>query len=117
MNKAEVIATMTAIRAAYPNYYRVQAEIDDAINLWAEMLVDDKAEYIAKAVKEFIKTDISGFPPTIGQIRNKAGEIKKAEYDKRKRETDMLPEPEIDIAEMPEELKRKMAAWMRGMQV
>ena len=105
MNKAEVMAIMAAIRAAYPNYYKSLAEIDDAINLWAEMLADDKAEYIAKAVKEFIKTDTSGFPPTIGQIRTRAREIHINDIEKSKRN---LPEPETKAIPMPEELREKL---------
>ena len=102
---------MTAIRAAYPNYYKNQAEIDDAINLWAEMLADDKAEYIAKAVKEFIKTDTSGFPPTIGQIRTRAREIHITDIEKSKRN---LPEPETKAIPMPPELREKLEKWLKG---
>lgn len=111
MSRAEVIAIMTAIRAAYPNYYKNQAEVNDAINLWAEMLADDKAEYIAKAVKEFIKTDTSGFPPTIGQIRTRAREIHIADIEKSKRN---LPEPETKAIPMTPELREMLEKWLKG---
>jgi len=108
---------MAAIRAAYPNYYKNQAEINDAINLWAEMLADDKAEYIAKAVKEFIKTDTSGFPPTIGQIRSQAKDIHIAELEREKRERDLLPEPDLKKTPMPDELREKFNAMLDRMKV
>lgn len=108
---------MTAIRAAYPNYYKNQTEINDAINLWHEMLVDDKADYIAKAVKDFIKNDTTGFPPTIGQIRSRARDIRIAELEQEKREKDLLPKPETEGIPMPEEIRQKISAMLDGMKV
>lgn len=108
---------MTAIRAAYPNYYRNQGEIDDAINLWSEMLSEDKAEYIAKAVKDFIKNDSTGFPPTIGQIRSRARDIRIAELEQEKRERDLLPEPDVKGIPMPDELREKFNAMLERMKV
>jgi hypothetical protein len=99
---------MSAIKVAYPSYYKNQTEIDDAINLWAEMLSDDDPAYIAKAVKQFIKTDSKGFPPAIGQIRTIAAEIRKEEWDKRQRENFQLPEPEIERIPMPDDIREKM---------
>jgi hypothetical protein len=117
MSKTEVIAIMTAIRAAYPNYYKNQAEVNDAINLWAEMLQDDKADHIAKSVKDFIKNDSSGFPPTIGQIRSRARDIHIAELERRKRERDLLPEPDLKGIPMPDELREKFNAMLDRMKV
>lgn len=114
MNKTEVTTVMTAIKAAYPNFYKSQVETDDAISLWAEMLSEDKPDYIAKAVKDFIKNDSSGFPPTIGQIRSRAREIRIAELEAEKRERDLLPEPEVRGTPMPEELRQKLNAWLKG---
>jgi len=108
---------MTAIRAAYPNYYRNQAEVSDAITIWHEMLQDDKADHIAKAVKEFIKTDTSGFPPTIGQIRSQARDIHIAELEREKRERDMLPEPEVNGIPMPDDIREKINAMLDRMKI
>ena len=117
MSRAEVIAIMTAIRAAYPNYYKNQAEVNDAISLWSEMLAEDKADYIAKAVKDFIKNDNTGFPPTIGQIRSRARDIHIAELEREKRERDLLPEPELKGIPMPDELREKFNAMLDRMKV
>ena len=108
---------MTAIRAAYPNYYKNQAEVNDAISLWSEMLAEDKADYIAKAVKDFIKNDNTGFPPTIGQIRSRAREIYTAELEREKRERDMLPEPEVNGIPMPDDIREKINAMLDRMKV
>lgn len=110
MNKTEVTAIMSAIKVAYPSYYKNQAEIDDAINLWAEMLSEDDPAYIAKAAKQFIKVDAKGFPPSIGQIRTLAAEIRKSEYEERKRQQDALPEPKIERCPCPPEILEKMQA-------
>lgn len=108
---------MTAIRAAYPSYYRNQAEIDDAISLWSEMLSEDDSQFIAKAVKDYIKNDTSGYPPSIGQIRARAAEIRRAEWEARKREQDQLPEPPVKAVPMPDELREKLKAWLKGASV
>ena len=108
---------MTAIRAAYPNYYRNQAEVSDAITIWHEMLQDDKADYIARAVKDFIKNDNTGFPPTIGQIRSRARDIYIAELEREKRERDMLPEPEVNGIPMPDDIREKINAMLDRMKV
>ncbi len=106
---------MTAIRVAYPNYYKNQAEISDAINLWAEMLVDDESIFIGKAVKDYIKNDTSGFPPAIGQIRNRAAEIHRKEWNQRQREIGLIPEPEPKAVPMPEEIRVKLDAFKKGL--
>lgn len=97
---------MSAIKVAYPSYYRNQTEIDDAINLWAEMLSEDDPVYTAKAVKQFIKTDSKGFPPAIGQIRTLAAEIRHSEWERQQRE--QLPEPKIERIPMPDDIREKM---------
>ena len=117
MNKIEVKAMMTAIKVAYPNFYKNQAEVDDAICLGEEMLIDDKTEYIAEAVKDFIKNDSTGFPPTIGQIRNRARDIHIAELEQEKRERDLLPEPNLKRIPMPDELREKINAMLDRMKV
>jgi hypothetical protein len=99
---------MSAIKVAYPSYYKDQAEIEDAINLWTEMLAEDDARLIAKAVKQFIKTDSKGFPPSIGQIRTLAAEIRKKEWEAEQRELDALPEPEIKREPCPPDIMEKM---------
>lgn len=105
---------MMAIKAAYPSYYKNQGEIDDAVNIWAEMLAQDESINIAKAVKEYIKTNTSGFPPSIGQIRGLAKEINRKEWGQRQREIDVLPAPPIKAVPMPDDIREKMNKLMKG---
>lgn len=58
---------MAYLKAIYQNYYK--NDIDLTVMAWADALINDNAKYIMLAAKEFIKTDTSGFPPTIGQLR------------------------------------------------
>lgn len=71
MNKAETIAIMAVLKEAYPMYYKDKGkeEINTAVNLWAEMFADDDVNLVKAAVKRYIATDIKGFPPVIGQIK------------------------------------------------
>lgn len=99
---------MSAIKVAFPSYYKNQTEIEDAVNLWSEMLSEDDPVYIAKAVKQFIKTDSKGFPPSIGQIRTLAAEIRHSEWEQKQREIQSLPEPEKERIPMPEDIRAKI---------
>ena len=67
MNKKETATLMAIIKTAYPEYYRNQTDLIDAVNLWAEMFTKDDATLIAKAVKKFIKTDSRAFLRRLGK--------------------------------------------------
>lgn len=99
---------MAIIKTSYPEYYRQTSEIEDAINLWSEMLANDDPNIISKATKKFIQTDTKGFPPKIGQIRMIAEDIRHAEWIEHQQAANKLPEPERHTVPMPEELKKKI---------
>ena len=101
MNRQEVIALMTVIKATFPAYYRESDSVNDAVAIWSELLSSDNPLHITKALKDFIKTDTSGFPPTIGQIRNLAKEYRYQDYIK-KQEIEELPPPKSE-----EEIKKQ----------
>lgn len=63
----------------YRNYFKGD-NLDFTVLVWADALVDDEAKYIMRAAKDYIKTDASGFPPSIGQLRAIAKEIKRKDY-------------------------------------
>ncbi len=65
---------MAYLKAIYQNYYK--NDIDLTVMAWADALIDNNAKYIMLAAKEFVKTDTSGFPPTIGQLREIARKFK-----------------------------------------
>lgn len=72
MNDIETMKILAVLKAAYPAAYNKQTdeEIDAVIELWGMMFETEPYELVGAAVKGFIATDITGFPPSIGQIKN-----------------------------------------------
>ena len=64
---------MAILETAYPSYYakRNAQQHIEAAKLYAEMFADDPANLVYSAVKAFIVGDTSGFPPSIGQIKER----------------------------------------------
>lgn len=78
MTKIETLKLMATLRAAYPQYY-AKVGLEDAeitAALWQRMFQDDDAGRVGAAVAAFIASDASGFPPSIGQIKDKLDKIR-----------------------------------------
>lgn len=77
MNKMETARVLSVLRAAYPNFYKGMArgELEQILDLWTDMFLDDDPEIVGGAVKAFIATDSKGFPPVIGVIKDKVRQI------------------------------------------
>ena len=105
MNRKETLAILVVIKAAFPAFYR-DSNSNDVTAIWEEALEQDKAEHIAKALKDFIKTDTTGFPPTIGQIRGLAKEYRYQDFVKAQ-QTEELPAPKRSKEEELEQEKAK----------
>ena len=101
-----MIALMAIVKTGYPEYYRTQNDITDAVNLWADILQNENATLIGKALKEFIRTDGKGFPPKVGQLINISKDIRAAEQREEELARAKLPEP--DGVPMPEELRERI---------
>lgn len=73
MNEQDTAMVMALLKVAYPGYYRgVGAqEARAAVKMWAQMFAEDEASVVAAAVKAYIAADTKGFPPSIGQVREK----------------------------------------------
>lgn len=73
MTKYEMAVIMSMLRVAYPQYYARQSaeDAEAALNLWWTMFAEETADDVSAAVKAFIATDTNGFPPSIGQIKEK----------------------------------------------
>lgn len=73
MTRDEATAILAILKTAYPAFYKDMSdeEIDDVINLWAAMFQDDNVKVVTEAVRAYIATDTKGFPPVIGQIKEK----------------------------------------------
>lgn len=65
---------MAILTAAFPTFYR-NAEGMDAqavVNLWALQFADYPYSMVEAAVQALISTKVEGFPPTIGEVKEKA---------------------------------------------
>lgn len=76
MQRTDVAKIMAILKAAYQNFYK-GADSKAAFELWAEMFADDDPVIVASAVKSYIAADTKGFPPSIGQIKEKIRLIEK----------------------------------------
>ena len=78
MNKQESATLLAVLKVAYPSFYAKQSEQDirAAVALYAELFADDDPREVAAAVKSLISSRASTFPPVIGEIKAKLGEIR-----------------------------------------
>lgn len=78
MNRTDTMRIMAIIKQVYPRYYAQQTKEDlqVAVNLWSDMFKDDDGTLVLAAVKAFVATDTKGFPPSIGQIKNRLVRLK-----------------------------------------
>lgn len=72
MTRDDTIRILSVLRGAYPGFYRdiSRQEAESTIALWGCMF-EEPYEIVAAAVKAFISADVKGFPPAIGQIKEK----------------------------------------------
>lgn len=81
MTMNEATAILAVLKTAYPAFYKnmSEEEIDDVINLWATMFAEEDIKIVVEAVRTYIATDTKGFPPVIGQIKEKIATITQPE--------------------------------------
>lgn len=80
MTMSQTAEMMAILRAAYPRFYvgMTREDASAALNLWHGFFADDDASLVSDAVKAFIANDTKGFPPVVGQIREKLDVINQA---------------------------------------
>lgn len=73
MTVEETLKIMAVLKASYPNFYRdmKRKDAEGIVNLWADMFSGDDYRLVAVAVKALIASDSKGFPPVIGQVKEK----------------------------------------------
>ena len=78
MTSKEAAYVLAILRAAFPSFYKSQTDEDikASTRLWAEMFADDAPAEVSAAVKDLIATRTSSFPPVIGEVKAKLGEIR-----------------------------------------
>ena len=81
MTREETIKILSVLRGAYPAFYRdiTKQEAESTIALWESMFEEEPYELVGAAVKAFISGDSKGFPPAIGQIKEKIRQITQPE--------------------------------------
>ena len=77
MTREETIKILSVLRGAYPAFYRdiTKQEAESTIGLWESMFEEEPYELVGAAVKAFISGDGKGFPPAIGQIKERIRQI------------------------------------------
>lgn len=77
MTRKETAQVLGILKTAYPNFYKTFTKEDSkyAIDLWTMMFEDENVLTVINAVKAYIATDEKGFPPVIGQIKNKINSL------------------------------------------
>ena len=73
MTREETLRILAVLRAAYPNFYKgmEREELQSIAALWQEMFLEDEYAVVALAAKALIASSSSGYPPVIGQIKEK----------------------------------------------
>lgn len=66
MNREETLQLLMVTQAAYPNFKPQDKAV--TLNIWHMMLEDCPYEVAMAGLQVFIKTDESGFAPSIGQL-------------------------------------------------
>ena len=64
---------MDILTMTYPEFYNRPGSPDmkQTIKIWASMFQDDPLSVVVAAVKALIISDVKGYPPKIGQIKEK----------------------------------------------
>lgn len=81
MTREDTIKILSVLRGAYPAFYRdiTKQEAESTIALWESMFDEEPYELVGAAVKAFISGDAKGFPPAIGQIKERIRQITQPE--------------------------------------
>ena len=71
MTRDEVLAVLTTLRVAYPQFYKAmgRADAEATVALWHRQFAENNPAQVMAAVDAFIATDDKGFPPHIGAIK------------------------------------------------
>lgn len=70
MNREETLKVFSVLKANYNNFFKSLSRTDAEamVNLWNEMFADVEYGLVGAAVKTYIATDTTGYPPNVGQI-------------------------------------------------
>jgi hypothetical protein len=66
MTRDETVAILRAIAASFPTFKPM--DMTETVNVWHAMLEDQDGKLILAALKTYIRTNVTGFAPSIGQL-------------------------------------------------
>lgn len=71
MTRHECLKLMSVLQAAYPHAYRgyTKEQADTTVDLWMMAFERDDYAEVDKAVRAFISSDPSNWPPPVGKVR------------------------------------------------
>ena len=71
MDRAETLKIFSVIKANYGNFFKntTKTDAEAMVSLWEEMFCDEPYNVVGAAVKSFIASDVEGYPPTVGKIK------------------------------------------------
>lgn len=80
MTREETLKIMAVLKATYPNFYKdmTRRDAEGVVALWTDMFAEDSYNAVAAAVKAFIASDNKGFPPVVGQVKQRVTELASA---------------------------------------
>ena len=81
MTYDETLKIFAVMKANYNNFYKSMSRIDAqaVVSLWAEMFADVSYNMVGAAVKAYIATDTTGYPPNVGQINEQIRKLTQPE--------------------------------------
>ena len=108
MNQTDTAKIMKLIQSQYRGYCKDAEEARFSLAVMNKLFADWEYAQIEKALFRFMQNDSKGFPPVPGQLVTLATEIRKEEYEAKKREQDLLSEPKGERCPMPDEIRQKL---------
>lgn len=71
MTYDETAKIFTVLKVNYNNFFKSlsRMEAEAMLNLWTEMFADEPYELVGAAIKTYIATDTTGYPPNVGKIK------------------------------------------------
>ena len=80
MTRDETLKIMAVLKATYPNFYKdmTRRDAEGVVALWTDMFAEERYNAVAAAVKAFIASDSKGFPPVVGQVKQRVTELASA---------------------------------------
>lgn len=74
MTREDTKRLLMTVEAIYPNYKIRDLQI--TLDAWCEILADQDAQFIFAALKNYSRTDTTGFAPSVGQLVQGAYELR-----------------------------------------